>query len=105
MRASAKPDHARQYLQGAYGSALSAQARADGASVVPALPRTLRAVSGRAGLLRVRQAAELLGMSTAAVYRLCEFGELPHVRISNAIRVDPEDLASFIARRRAAEQH
>jgi hypothetical protein len=34
------------------------------------------------------------------VYRFCERGELPHVRISNAIRIAPADLSDFIGRRK-----
>jgi excisionase family DNA binding protein len=52
-------------------------------------------------LLTVREAAERLAVSTATVYGLCDRGELPHVRISNAIRIAPADLAAFLARSRA----
>jgi hypothetical protein len=31
----------------------------------------------------------------ATVYRLCEGGQLPHVRIVNSIRIRPEDLKDF----------
>ena len=52
---------------------------------------------GRDHLLSVRQVAARLGLCTRTVYELCERGELPHVRISNAIRVVPADLAAFVA--------
>ncbi len=39
-------------------------------------------------------------MSTFTIYALCERSELPHVRVSNAIRIAPTDLAAFIARAR-----
>ncbi len=48
-------------------------------------------------LLSVRQAAELLGVSRASVYKLVERGELPCVRISNAIRVRLLDLERWLA--------
>jgi excisionase family DNA binding protein len=51
---------------------------------------------GRDRLLRVAEVAEHLGVCAATVYRLCETGELPHVRITNAIRVRPADLAKFL---------
>jgi excisionase family DNA binding protein len=51
-------------------------------------------------LLSVRQVAELLGVSTATVYRLCERGDLQHFRISNAIRVSVNDLSAFLAEQR-----
>ena len=41
------------------------------------------------GLLTVRQVAARLGVSTSTVYKLCREGRLPHVRVSNAIRVEP----------------
>jgi excisionase family DNA binding protein len=42
-----------------------------------------------------------LGVCTATVYALVERGELPHVRVANAIRVAPADLAAFVASRRS----
>jgi len=51
-----------------------------------------------AALLSVREVARRLGVSTALVYRLCERGELRHVRVSNAIRISPADLAAFLNR-------
>ena len=68
----------------------------------PAAPGRLRAVDGGADrLLMVREAAERLAVSTATVYALCDRGELPHVRISNAIRIAPADLAAFLAGQRS----
>jgi len=37
-------------------------------------------------------------VSTATVYHLVDRGELQHVRVSNAIRVWPADLAAYIER-------
>lgn len=51
-------------------------------------------------LLTVREVAERLAVSTRAVYKLVERGELAHVRISNAIRVAPADLVAFVERQR-----
>ena len=51
-------------------------------------------------LLSVRSVAELLSMSTATVYKLCEQGKLAHVRVLNAIRVAPMDLLAFVERAR-----
>jgi excisionase family DNA binding protein len=44
--------------------------------------------------------AERLGVCTATVYRLCDEGQLPHVRVLHAIRVAPADLADFIRQKR-----
>jgi excisionase family DNA binding protein len=51
---------------------------------------------GRDRLLRVADVAERLGVCAATVYRLCETGVLPHVRIVNSIRVRSEDLRAFL---------
>jgi excisionase family DNA binding protein len=66
---------------------------------VPVASRAqLHAIQGGAGrLLTVRDVAERLAVSTATVYALCERGELPHLRVSNAIRIRPDDLKAFIA--------
>jgi excisionase family DNA binding protein len=52
---------------------------------------------GRNRLLTVSEVAEQRGVCTAIVYRLCESGELPHVRVVEWIRVRPVDLAAFLA--------
>jgi excisionase family DNA binding protein len=52
---------------------------------------------GKDRLLSVRQVAERLGVCTATVYTLCERGQLAHVRVLNAIRIAPADLARFVA--------
>ncbi|HET6412640.1 MAG TPA: helix-turn-helix domain-containing protein [Anaeromyxobacter sp.] len=54
---------------------------------------------GRGYLLSVRAVAARLGVSTATVYGLCARGDLAHVRVSNAIRIDPDELRGFIHRR------
>jgi excisionase family DNA binding protein len=51
-------------------------------------------------LLTVRQVAEVLSVAPFTVYRLAKGGELRHVRVSNALRFEPADLAAFVASRR-----
>ncbi len=53
-------------------------------------------MGGADRLLSVREVAERLSVSTATVYALCERGELAHIRVSNAIRIAPQDLETFI---------
>jgi excisionase family DNA binding protein len=55
---------------------------------------------GKDRLLRVAEVAERLAIGAWAVYRFCEDGVLPHVRITNSIRVRPRDLEEFVAARR-----
>ena len=50
-------------------------------------------------MLTVREAAEQLRVCTATVYKLCARGALPHVRVFNAVRIDPRELAAFTAAR------
>jgi len=45
-----------------------------------------------ATFLTVREAALRLRVSPATVYRLCTGGKLPHVRVSNALRIDCADV-------------
>lgn len=51
-------------------------------------------------LLTVAEVADRLAVCYATVYRLCDRGELAHVRVLNAIRVSTADLATFVASRR-----
>jgi excisionase family DNA binding protein len=48
-------------------------------------------------LLSVNDVATQLGVCRATAYRLCERGELPHIRVSNAIRVSRAALAAYLA--------
>jgi len=49
-----------------------------------------------ARLLTVREVAERLAVCAATIYALVERGEIRHLRISNAIRIHPDDLEAFI---------
>ncbi|HEY4882370.1 MAG TPA: helix-turn-helix domain-containing protein [Myxococcales bacterium] len=50
-------------------------------------------------LLTVRELAAFLAVSTRAVYSLCDEGRLAHVRVANAIRVEPDALVALIRSR------
>ena len=60
----------------------------------------LRAVSPAECLFTVREVAAFLHVCRDTVYQFCATGELRHVRVLNAIRVAPGDLAEFVAHRR-----
>jgi excisionase family DNA binding protein len=68
-------------------------------ATTPATADLVALHGGRSRLLRVAEVAEQLGVCAAIVYRLCERGELPHVRIVNSIRVRPADLDALVAAR------
>lgn len=55
-------------------------------------------------LLSVREVAARLGVCTSTVYKLCNGGRLAHVRVSNAIRVEPSALEALGRRRGPREQ-
>jgi excisionase family DNA binding protein len=50
--------------------------------------------------LSAREVANRLRLSIAIIYRLCETGKLPHVRVLNAIRVGEGDLRTYLRNRR-----
>jgi len=54
-------------------------------------------------LLRPREVAEALGMSLRKTYDLIRAGEIPSLKIGDVVRVRPEDLRTWIARK-VAEQ-
>ncbi len=57
---------------------------------------------GKGNLLTVRAVAARLGVSAATVYKLVGQGDLPHARVSNAIRISPVDLAAYMKQARRA---
>jgi excisionase family DNA binding protein len=52
---------------------------------------------GAASLLDVRCVAQRLGLSTRAVRGLIARGELPAYKVAGRIRIDPDDVAGFLA--------
>jgi len=47
-------------------------------------------------LVTVREAARLLRVSTATIYKLCADGDLAHIRVSNAIRIPRSALTGVL---------
>jgi len=56
-------------------------------------------LSFTAPLLTVVEVAAFLRVSTRTVYTLCDQGRLAHVRVVNAIRVDPAELIALVRSR------
>lgn len=57
-------------------------------------------------LLTIAEAAEMLAASKSLVYELIERGDLPYVPVgtSKAYRIDLQDLAAFIERRKVQNE-
>lgn len=53
--------------------------------------------------MSVREVAARLGVCNATVYALVRRGQLPHIRVSNAIRIAPADLEDCIERKRGGQ--
>ena len=54
-------------------------------------------------LLKATDVARILNISRALSYRLLQKGEIPIIRINNAIRVMPNDLENFIEKSRNSQ--
>jgi excisionase family DNA binding protein len=64
------------------------------------LERVIREAREHSQMLRVKDVAARLGVSTAAVYGWIEQGDLAHARLfSNAIRVSEAELLAFVRQR------
>ena len=66
----------------------------------PQKQESLGPTGGPRRSVSVAAAAQQLGVCTATVYTLCARGQLPHVRILNAIRIAQTDLKAFVVARR-----
>src|SRR5712691_10778831 len=80
---------------------VSAEAGSPGTPFLPPVPkdfvtRSLPERRAEPPLLTVRQVAARLGVCTATVYRLCDEGQLRHVRVLHAIHIAPEEVHHFI---------
>lgn len=54
-------------------------------------------------LLKPTDVARILNISRALSYRLLQKGEIPIIRVNNAIRVMPNDLENFIEKSRNSQ--
>jgi excisionase family DNA binding protein len=54
-------------------------------------------------LLKPTDVARILNISRALSYRLLQKGEIPVIRVNNAIRVKPNDLEDFIEKSRNSQ--
>lgn len=49
--------------------------------------------------LRVRDVAQLLGVSQQQIYKMAAKGEIPSFKIANAVRFDPQETADWLNQR------
>jgi excisionase family DNA binding protein len=64
----------------------------------PLLRNSGSVVAPAGPLLTVREAARVLRVSTATVYKLCARGELGHIRVLNSIRIPSEAMGMLPGR-------
>jgi excisionase family DNA binding protein len=46
--------------------------------------------------LKVRDVAQLLGVSAQQIYKMAAKGEIPSFKVANAVRFDPHDIATWL---------
>ena len=46
--------------------------------------------------LRVRDLAQLLGVSQQQIYKMAASGEIPSFKVANAVRFDPHEIARWL---------
>lgn len=49
--------------------------------------------------LRVRDLAQLLGVSQQQIYKMAASGEIPSFKVANAVRFDPQETAEWLNER------
>jgi excisionase family DNA binding protein len=53
-------------------------------------------VEGKKEALRVTEVARILGVSIKKIYRMAALGQIPSLKISNSIRFDPQEVATWL---------
>jgi excisionase family DNA binding protein len=56
----------------------------------------VRALAARKGAFKVREVAELLGLSTTLVYQMVRANRIPHFKIGYSLRFDGRRLAEWL---------
>ncbi len=64
--------------------------------------RLLETLEKRTGAMKVSEIASILGVSPQHIYKLAASGNIPHLRISGAIRFDPGEIADWLRKKRPA---
>jgi len=59
--------------------------------------RLIEILEGRKQALRVSEVANLLSVTPQHIYKMAANGSLPSIRISGAIRFDPQELVDWLS--------
>ena len=51
---------------------------------------------GKQEALRVRELAQVLGVSQQQIYKMAAKGEIPSFKVANAVRFDPQETAEWL---------
>ena len=51
---------------------------------------------GKQEALRVRDLAQVLGVSQQQIYKMAANGEIPSFKVANAVRFDPQETADWL---------
>jgi excisionase family DNA binding protein len=58
--------------------------------------KLVRAIEEKNEALRVRDIAQILGVSVQQIYKLAAKGQIPCFRIANSVRFDPQEFAGWL---------
>jgi excisionase family DNA binding protein len=58
--------------------------------------KLVRAIEEKNEALRVRDIAQILGVSVQQIYKLAAKGQIPSFRIANSVRFDPQEFAGWL---------
>lgn len=61
----------------------------------------IQRLEGRQKALTVREVAELLGVSKRHIYEMIADGSLPAFQVGRSVRIDPQDFADWLRRKKA----
>lgn len=60
------------------------------------MQESIKYIHDRQRLLKATEVARILNISRSLVYRLIHTGKIPHIRISQAVRIHQNDLDKFV---------
>jgi len=58
--------------------------------------RLVETLKNRSRALKVREVAELFGVTPQHIYKMAASGRIPSFRVSGSVRFDPDDVAAWL---------